>query len=407
MSKSVLHGIPLATPPEKKQSGSPKPKPGAEALGGLLLIAATILALVTANSSLAELYDHALQQYAGVFLGPWSFRQSVLHWINDGLMVVFFLGVGLEIKHELLTGHLRTLSAALLPIAGAIGGMLVPAAIYVAINYTNADALAGWAIPSATDIGFAVGILALMGNRVPPGLKVFLIALAIIDDLGAIGIIALFYTDHLSLTALGISALIIALLIALNRSGVRQLGPYMILGLALWACVLESGVHATLAGVALAFVIPSRQSAHGGSLPSKIVEHTLKPWITYLILPAFAFANAGLSFHGLVVQDLLAPVPMGVALGLVMGKPVGVLCGAGLAVAFGLARWPDGASPLALLGIGALCGIGFTMSLFIGTLAFDQAGDLAHLRLGVLCGSALAAMIGTLALIKAGRVRLR
>ena len=372
-----------------------------EAWGGLLLIAATICALAIANSPWRHGYDAALHLELGVFLGGLTFQQSVLHWVNDGLMAIFFLGVGLEIKHEVLTGHLRVPAAAALPVAGAIGGMVVPALIYVAINRANPDALAGWAIPSATDIGFAVGVLALLGSRVPQGLKVFLVALAIIDDLGAIVIIAMFYTDHLSYIALGLAALLITALVAANRSGLRQLGPYLLLGLVLWAGVLQSGVHATLAGVALAFVIPAGTSARGGPPPSLVLEHALKPWITYFILPVFAFANAGLSFDGLDLADLLQPVPWGIFLGLVVGKPVGVLGGAALAVALGLAHWPKGADALSMLGIGILCGIGFTMSLFIGTLAFDQVQDLVHMRLGVIAASTIAVLLGSAILILA------
>jgi NhaA family Na+:H+ antiporter len=384
-----------AHPPASPTHGAAGPSHNADAAGGVWLVVATVAALAIANSPLGKFYDHGLHVEAGLFVGSLVFQQSLLHWINDGLMAIFFLSVGLEIKHEVLAGQLKSPAAAALPIAGAIGGMIIPAAIYLLANSATPENLAGWAIPSATDIGFAVGILALIGRGLPPGLRTFLVALAIIDDLGAIIIIALFYTSSLSATALSLAAIILAMLVGLNQRGEKRLAPYLVLGVALWACVLQSGVHATLSGVALAMVIPINPAKASGPSPLRVLEHALKPWITYLVLPLFAFANAGLNVQGLALADLTAPLPLGIMMGLFLGKPVGVLGAAAIAAWSGLATWPKGASILNMAGIGCLCGIGFTMSLFIGSLAFNCADDQAFVRLGVLVGSALSVLAGT------------
>ena len=385
------------TKPARHRADDPKPPAtqpvSKDALSAALLVACTVLALVIANSSVKDVYDHLLHIEAGLWIVQVSFSQSLLHWINDGLMAIFFLGVGLEIKHDFLTGHLSRPGAAILPVIGAAGGMIMPCAIYVFINADSPSALAGWAIPSATDIGFAVGILALFGKRVPAALKTFLVALAIIDDLGAIMIIAAFYTDQLSMLAAMGAAVILAGLYGLNRAGVRQPAAYLIPGIALWACVLQSGVHATLAGVALAFVMPSTGKGRLPA-PSSVVEHALHGWILFFILPVFALANAGLSFEGLTLGDLSASLPLGILLGLLLGKPVGVLGGAFLCRSLNGAPWPGNVNLTAMAGIAALCGIGFTMSLFIGGLAFDDPQVMRLVRLGVIGGSLLSALIG-------------
>jgi NhaA family Na+:H+ antiporter len=386
MTKSIRHKADAPKPPTD-QPGSK------DALAAGILVACAVLALVIANSSVKDTYEHVLHIDAGIWIGQFTFSQSLLHWVNDGLMAIFFLGVGLEIKHDFLTGHLSRPGAAVLPVIGAAGGMIMPCVIYLLTNADSPAALAGWAIPSATDIGFAVGVLALFGTRVPTALKTFLIALAIIDDLGAIIIIAAFYTDQLSLAASIGAALILLGLYGLNRAGVRHPAAYLVPGIALWACVLQSGVHATLAGVALAFVMPSTSKTRMPA-PSAIVEHALHPWILFFILPAFALANAGLSFDDLTMADVTRSIPLGILLGLWIGKPTGVLGGAFICRSFNGAQWPGQVSLLAMVGIAALCGIGFTMSLFIGSLAFDEPQIMRLVRLGVISGSALSALLG-------------
>jgi NhaA family Na+:H+ antiporter len=365
-----------------------------EASGGLVLMAAAALALVVANSPLAPAYFGALHAYIGPL--------SVSHWINDGLMAVFFLLVGMEIKRELLEGELSDARAAGLPVVGAIGGMVVPAAFYAAINWGDAVAMRGWAIPTATDIAFALGVMSLLGRSVPASLKILLTAIAIIDDLGAIAIIAVFYTDNLSILSLVLAAIALAALALLNRSGVRSLTPYMLVGLVLWVCVLKSGVHATLAGVATGFAIPLAAKADEES-PLRWLEHALHPWVAYLVLPAFAFANAGVSLQGLSAAAMLEPVTLGILLGLFVGKQIGVFGALWLAIKAGWGRMPEGANWTQLYGLGLLCGIGFTMSLFIGGLAFDDAAHGVQVRIGVLAGSILAAVVGAALLKGAGK----
>ncbi|WP_122419168.1 Na+/H+ antiporter NhaA [Pseudomonas viridiflava] len=365
-----------------------------EAAGGLLLIAAAALALIINNSPLSWLYNAFLETPVEARIGALQIAKPLLLWINDGLMALFFLVIGLEVKREVLEGHLSKPSQIVLPGAAAIGGMVVPALIYVALNTGNAEALNGWAIPMATDIAFALGVLALLGKRVPVSLKLFLMTLAIIDDLGAIIVIALVYSGELSQLSLILAAVSIIALIAMNRSGVSRLAPYLLVGLVLWVCVLKSGVHATLAGVVLAFCIPLRTSSK--SSPLLTLEHGLHPWVAYGILPLFAFANAGVSLAGVTMESFTHPVPLGIAAGLLLGKTLGVFGLTWLAVKTRVASLPKEANWGHVLGVSILCGIGFTMSLFVGSLAFEP-GVSAYAgedRMGILTGSILSAIIG-------------
>jgi NhaA family Na+:H+ antiporter len=366
-----------------------------EAASGLLLIAAAVLALVINNSPLSWLYTGLLDTPVVAQIGALKIAKPALLWINDGLMALFFLLIGLEVKREVLDGQLSKPSQIVLPGTAAIGGMVVPALIYWFLNRDNPTALSGWAIPTATDIAFALGVLALLGKRVPVSLKLFLMTLAIIDDLGAIIIIAIFYSGSLSTLSLTLAAACIATLIAMNRLGVVKLGPYMLVGLILWVCVLKSGVHATLAGVTLAFCIPLR-TKNAEPSPLLNLEHALHPWVAYGILPLFAFANAGLSLSGVTVESFTHDVPMGIAVGLLLGKTVGVFALTWFAVKIGIATLPQGANWGQILGVAILCGIGFTMSLFVGSLAFEPGvSDYAGMdRMGILTGSILAALIG-------------
>lgn len=365
-----------------------------EAAGGIVLMVVAALALVVANSPAAPLYFGALKSYV---LGL-----SVLHWINDALMAVFFLLVGLEIKREMLDGQLSSWSRRVLPGFAALGGMVAPALIYVAFNLDAPESLRGWAIPTATDIAFALGVLSLLGSRVPASLKVFLTALAILDDLGAVIIIAVFYTAGLSGLYLGLAGATLVALIALNRLGVMRLAPYLLLGLALWYFTLKSGVHATLAGVALALTIPLTPSpAKPDSTVSPLhrLEHGLHPYVAFLVIPIFGFANAGVSFAGLGLSTLAAPVPIGIMLGLFLGKQIGVFGFSWLAIRTGFADLPARASWAQFYGIALLCGIGFTMSLFIGLLAFPDSEALqSQTKIGVIAGSLLSGVSGWLLL---------
>ena len=372
-----------------------------EAAGGIVLMAAAALALIVANSPLSETYFSALHAY----LGP----LSVSHWVNDGLMAVFFLLVGLEIKREVLDGQLSTWPRRVLPGIAAAGGMVVPALVYVAINRNDAAALSGWAIPTATDIAFALGVLSLLGSRVPASLKVFLTALAIIDDLGAVIIIAIFYSSGLSSAYLGAAFAVIAVLVVLNRMRVMTLLPYLVLGAVLWVLVLKSGVHATLAGVALALTIPLERSAgirHDlDHSPLHRLEHGLHRIVPFVVIPIFGFANAGVSLAGLSFGALVEPLTLGVAAGLVVGKLVGVFGSSALAIRFGLADLPAHAGWVHLIGISLLCGIGFTMSLFIGLLAFASDAALQDaVKVGILAGSFIAAILGAAVLLMAPAV---
>ncbi|KQT84346.1 Na+/H+ antiporter NhaA [Methylobacterium sp. Leaf466] len=365
-----------------------------EASGGLVLMASAALALVVANSALAPAYFATLKAY----LGP----LSVLHWVNDALMAVFFLLVGLEIKREVLDGRLRTWPDRVLPGVAALGGMVAPGLVYLAVNWHSPETLRGWAIPAATDIAFALGVLALLGSRVPVSLKIFLTALAIIDDLGAVLIIAAFYTAELSLPMLGGAAVAFAVLFGLNKAGVSRLTPYLVVGVVLWVFVLKSGIHATIAGVLLAMTIPLRLSIgkpDDPTSPLHKLEHILHPWSSFLILPIFGFANAGVSLAGVTGKMMLDPVTLGVALGLFLGKQVGVFGFVLVVVRLGWAQRPAHASWLQVYGVALLCGIGFTMSLFIGLLAFADSPELeAETKIGVLAGSLVCMALGALVL---------
>jgi len=371
-----------------------------EAAGGIVLLIAAILALVVKNTALGGAYDAALDYKIGPKLI--GLNKPLLLWINDALMAVFFLLVGLEIKRELVAGELSSIGRAMLPGIAAAGGMLVPSLIYLAVNAGDPTALRGWAIPAATDIAFAVGVLALLGPTVPVSIKIFLLALAILDDLGAILIIAVFYTEHLNLLMLGLAAVGCGLLFALNRREVSSFWPYGLIGAFIWLCVLKSGLHATIAGVVLALFIPidAGSENEGGMGLLERVEEALHNWVKFAILPIFAFANAGVSLAGMSPGKLLDGVPLGIMLGLVIGKPLGIFTFTWLAVKTGLAPKPKGATWMQVLGAAILGGIGFTMSLFIGMLAFSDPVRAAELRLGVLAGSLISAIAGY-ALLKA------
>jgi len=372
-----------------------------EYASGLVLLAAAILALIASNSPAAPLYDLFLRTPVAVRVGALHLDKPLLLWINDGLMALFFLVVGAEIKRELIEGELSSLRRAALPALAALGGMVAPAALYILVSEGDPDMLAGWAIPTATDIAFALAALSVIGKAAPPSLKVFLLALAIIDDLGAIVIIAIFYTSELSPLALGLAAAVLALMFLLNRLGVTSVAPYAVLGVILWVLVLKSGVHATLAGVATALAIPLK--GKDGASPLKHVEHSLHPWSSFLVMPLFGFANAGLNLAGIGVQHLLHGVASGIAVGVFFGKQIGVFGATCLAVRLGLGERPPGVSWGAIYGVSFLAGIGFTMSLFIGTLAWDDGSHAAEIRLGVLEGSLLSAVAGIAILLATQR----
>lgn len=359
-----------------------------EAASGILLLAAAALAMIVANSALAPAYLAAL----AAKLGP----LSVHHWINDGLMALFFLLVGLEIKREFVDGHLASWADRRLPIVAAAGGMVVPAVVYLLIAGGDPMLVRGWAIPSATDIAFAIGVLTLVGRRVPPSLKLFLTTVAIVDDVGAVAIIAIAYTASLSLPALLAAGLVLAAMLALNRAGVARLWPYLLLAVALWLAVLLSGVHATIAGVLAALAIPIRRTPGASDAedsPLHRLEHGLHPWVAWGIVPLFGFANAGVSLSGIGTAQLLAPLPLGVAAGLFLGKQIGIYASVRIAVALGIGQRPGGGW-LQLYGVALLCGIGFTMSLFIGGLAFADPAQGDAVKIGVLMGSVLSALAG-------------
>ena len=356
-------------------------------------MAVAVLALFVANSPLSGAYFGALKTYVGGL--------SILHWVNDGLMAIFFLLVGLEIKREFLDGQLSTWDKRVLPSLGALGGVVVPAGIYVLLNGSDPQALRGWAVPMATDIAFALGVLSLLGSRVPASLKVFLAALAIIDDLVAVLVIAIFYTAELSASYLGLAGVVLVVLLAMNRLGVTRLTPYVVLGLLLWYFVLRSGVHATLAGVALAMLVPMRleqNAAETDTSPLHQLEHAIAPWCAFMVIPIFGFANAGVSFAGMSLSTLTQPVTLGVALGLALGKQIGVLGAVAIGTMTGIAKLPSKASWRHMYGVALLCGIGFTMSLFIGLLAFDSPVQQEATKLGVLLGSLISGIAGWLVL---------
>ncbi|MDC0612722.1 Na+/H+ antiporter NhaA [Vibrio sp.] len=359
----------------------------------MLLVIAAAAAMITANSPMSSTYNDFLHAYVG--------GMSVSHWINDGLMAIFFLLIGLEVKRELISGALKSKEKAIFPAIAALGGMIAPALVYCIFNYSNPVAIGGWAIPAATDIAFALGIMALLGNRVPISLKVFLLALAIIDDLGVIVIIALFYSSDLSVLALIIGFAMTVLLMVMNIKNVTSLTAYLIVGTILWIAVLKSGVHATLAGVVIGFAIPMK-GKEGQHSPLKHLEHMLHPYVSFLILPIFAFANAGISLEGISLNTLAHPVPLGIALGLFIGKPLGVFSFSWLAVKLKIAQLPRGISFTHIFAVSVLCGIGFTMSIFISSLAFSgiETDFDTYSRLGILVGSTTAAIIGYFMLSK-------
>ncbi len=365
-----------------------------EAASGLLLLISAIIALYISNSEYSDFYFTTLQKYLFIGINNFGLKLTLLHWINDALMAIFFFFVTLEIKREFLQGELSSLKQASLPIIAAVGGMLVPALIYIFINIESPNTLNGWAIPSATDIAFSIGILSLLGSRVPLSLKVFLTALAIIDDLGAIIIIAFFYTGDLNIEYLILIIVTFAGLYFLNRFNIKKFLPYLILGLFLWFFTYKSGVHATIAGVLLACSIPHRKKEHDFSLLVKI-EHLISPYVAYLIMPIFAFANAGVSLQGLSFSSLLNPVPLGILLGLFLGKQFGVFTFSYASIKLGLAKMPNNSNWINLYGVGVLTGIGFTMSLFVGNLAFvENAQYIDGVKIGVLSGSLLSTIFG-------------
>ena len=365
-----------------------------EAASGLVLLISAVIALIISNSNFSSLYFETLQSYLFIGINNIGLKMSLHHWINDALMAVFFFFVTLEIKREFINGELSSPKQALLPIIAAIGGMLVPALIYIYINFGNGDTINGWAIPSATDIAFSLGVLSLLGSRVPISLKVFLTALAIIDDLGAIIIIAFFYTGDLSIQYLSLLLLTFIFLLILNKSGVKKFLPYLILGLILWFFTYQSGVHATISGVLLATVIPHRKKNEEYSLLTKI-EHSISSYVAFGIMPLFALANAGVSLDGINLESLLSPVPLGIVLGLFVGKQIGVFLFSIIAIKLKIAQMPNNANWMSFYGVGILTGIGFTMSLFIGNLAFvENIEYIDGVKIGVLTGSLLSALIG-------------
>ena len=374
-----------------------------EAASGLILLIAAIIALVISNSSFSNLYFDTLNQYLFVGINDFGLKLSIHHWINDLLMAIFFFFVTLEIKREFIQGELSNLKKALLPIIGAIGGMVVPALVYVFINFGNTETLNGWAIPSATDIAFSLGILSLLGSRVPISLKIFLTALAIIDDLGAILIIAFFYSGDLSISYLSLILISYILLLILNKFGVKKFMPYLIIGTFMWFFTYKSGIHATIAGVLLASTIPHRIKDKDFSLLIKL-EHAISPYVAFMIMPIFAFANAGVSLEGLSLMSLLEPVPLGILLGLFVGKQIGVMLISFIAVKLGVAQMPDKSSWLSLYGVSILTGVGFTMSLFVGNLAFvENIQYIDGVKIGVLSGSLLSTVFGYFILLYASK----
>ena len=365
-----------------------------EAASGLILLVAAIIALFISNSHFSDLYFNTLEKYFFLGINEFCLKLSIHHWIYDLLMAVFFFFVTLEIKREFIQGELSNLKKAMLPIIAAIGGMVVPALFYIAINFENSETLNGWAIPSATDIAFSLGILSLLGSRVPISLKIFLTALAIIDDLGAILIIAFFYSGDLSISYLSLILISYIFLLILNKFGVKKFTPYLLIGIFMWFFTYKSGIHATIAGVLLASTIPHRIKDRDFSLLIKI-EHAISPYVAFMIMPLFAFANAGVSLEGLTLSSLMMPVPLGIVLGLFIGKQVGVMLFSFFAVKFGVAQMPDNSNWFSLYGVSILTGIGFTMSLFVGNLAFIESTQyIDGVKIGVLAGSLLSTIFG-------------
>lgn len=365
-----------------------------EAAAGIVLVLAAILALLLKNTSFSHIYDNLLHARLALIVSDFSIDKPLLLWINDGLMAIFFLLVGLEIKREVLEGQLSRPDQVMLPAFAAIGGIVVPALIYYFVNQSHEEYLPGWAIPTATDIAFALGILTLLGNRVHVNLKITLLAIAIIDDLVAIIVIAIFYTKDLSFLSIGLAGIGIIVLLLLNLFKVSRLAPYILTGIFMWACVLKSGVHATLAGVAMAMFIPLKSKETPSYSPLKTLEHELHPWVAYMVIPIFAFANAGVSLKGLSLEILMRPITLGIALGLLVGKPLGILLFSMLGIITKICTLPKHVSLTSYIGMSCLTGVGFTMSLFIGTLAFESYDLQTAVRLGVLSGSLLSAILG-------------
>jgi len=374
-----------------------------EAASGLLLLISAILALLISNSNFSHIYFDTLKSYLFIGINNFGMKLSVLHWINDALMAIFFFFVTLEIKREFLQGELSSRKQALLPIIAAFGGMLVPALFYVYVNFQTPETLNGWAIPSATDIAFSLGVLSLLGSRVPISLKIFLTALAIIDDLGAILIIAFFYSGDLNIKYLSLILITFIFLLLLNKFNIKKFLPYLLLGLFLWFFTHESGVHATIAGVLLATVIPHRKKQKDFSLLTK-VEHNISPYVAFGIMPLFALANAGVSLEGISFNSLLMPVPLGIVLGLFLGKQIGVFLFSIISIKLKIAQMPNNANWLNFYAVGVLTGIGFTMSLFVGNLAFvDNTQYIDGVKIGVLTGSLLSTILGYVLLLIAPR----
>ena len=376
-----------------------------EAASGLTLLIAAIIALIISNSNFAEVYFQVLEQYIFIGINDFGLKLSVHHWINDALMAIFFFFVTLEIKREFLQGELSNIKKALLPMIAAVGGMVVPAFFYIIINYGNNETMNGWAIPSATDIAFSLGILSLLGSRVPISLKIFLTALAIIDDLGAILIIAFFYSGDLSISYLSLLLLSFICLLILNKFGVKKFLPYFIIGIFMWFFTYKSGIHATIAGVLLATLIPHRKKDKDFSLLIKL-EHAISPYVAFIIMPLFAFANAGVSLNGLTFSSLMLPVPFGILVGLFFGKQVGVMFFSYVSVKLKIAQMPDNSNWLNLYGVSILTGIGFTMSLFVGNLAFvENIQYIDGVKIGVLAGSLLSTLFGYFLLLLSSKIK--
>lgn len=369
-----------------------------ESSGGIALFIMAVLALAIDNSPLNIYYHQFFNTVASIQFGDYALSKPVLLWINDGFMTIFFLLVGLEIKRELFEGELNSFAKAILPAVAAVGGMLAPALIYIGFNSHQSEALRGWAIPTATDIAFSLGILSLLGRRIPPALKVFLMALAIFDDIGAVVIIAFFYTHDISFVSLCLAVGLMVLLLIINRLKITNYLPYFVIGIILWLCVLKSGVHATLSGVILGFAIPLRDSKRPNYLPAAELIKSLHPWVAFVILPIFAFANAGVSLQGMSWPHFVGPISLGIALGLFIGKQLGIWGASMLAIKLNIAKMPQGGSSKAIYGIALLGGVGFTMSLFIGNLAFEMGKDVslhaAMVRTGVITGSLLSGVLG-------------
>ena len=376
-----------------------------EAASGLTLLIAAIIALIISNSNFADVYFQVLEQYIFIGINEFGLKLSVHHWINDALMAIFFFFVTLEIKREFIQGELSNIKKALLPMIAAVGGMVVPALFYIIINYGNNETMNGWAIPSATDIAFSLGILSLLGSRVPISLKIFLTALAIIDDLGAILIIAFFYSGDLSISYLSLLLLSFICLLILNKFGVKKFLPYFIIGIFMWFFTYKSGIHATIAGVLLATSIPHRKKDKDFSLLIKL-EHAISPYVAFIIMPLFAFANAGVSLNGLTFSSLMLPVPFGILVGLFFGKQVGVMFFSYVSVKLKIAQMPDNSNWLNLYGVSILTGIGFTMSLFVGNLAFvENIQYIDGVKIGVLAGSLLSTLFGYFLLLLSSKIK--